>query len=75
MCVGPMKPKRPAAPTPDPAIEAEQKEQKEQATEEAKSRRDTALEESVSRVRGGRGRRSLITSSRGGMGFYNEYLK
>lgn len=68
MCVG-----RPKTPKPDPAVAAQQAEQKRQETEKKAERRQEALSETVSRRRGGRGRRSLITGSGGGMGFYNEY--
>jgi len=71
MCVGRS---APAAPKPDPAVEAQQKEQREQETAKKAERRQEALSETVSRRRGGRGRRSLITGSGGGMGYYNEYL-
>lgn len=70
MCVG----RTPKAPTPDPAVEAQQAEQKQQEQATKSARKQTALAETVSRRRGGRGRRSLITGSSGGMGFYNEYL-
>jgi len=70
MCVG----RTPKPPASDPSIEAEQKQQQEQATEKARTAKQTALAETVSRRRGGRGRRSLITGSSGGMGFYNEYV-
>lgn len=71
MCVGRSKPQ---APAPDPAVEAQQKEQKAQEMERAKTSRQEALSETVARRRGGRGRRSLISGTGGGMGFYNEYL-
>jgi len=76
MCAGPLAPKK-SAPVvvKNEAAEAEQAEQKAQATEKAKTQKAERLEETVTRIRGGRGRRSLITSARGGMGYYNEYLK
>ena len=80
MCAGPFRPSRPAPPPPDPVVEQEQAEQKAQATEKAKTARSERLAETladlggVRRRGGGRGRRSLITGSRGGMGYYNEYL-
>lgn len=77
MCAGPFVPKKPkpVVVEPDPVVEAEQEVQKQKATDTAKEQKSERLEETVTRIRGGRGRRSLITSSRGGMGFYNEYLK
>ena len=41
---------------------------------EKKEIKQDALEETVARRKGGTGRRSLIKSSGGGMGFYNKYL-
>jgi|DEB0MinimDraft_10_1074344.scaffolds.fasta_scaffold04192_9 hypothetical protein len=70
MCVG----RTPKAPQTDPAVEAQQTEQRQQEQAVKSERRQTALAETVSRRRGGRGRRSLITGSSGGMGFYNEYV-
>lgn len=63
------------APAEDPAVKQQREEsiQKEQA--ERKTIRQQALETRVKGIRGGSGRRSLITSSGGGMGFYNEYNK
>lgn len=72
MCVGGGAPSTPA---PDPAVAEQQAEAKAQETTKAKTRRQEALEQRLTSMRGGRGRRSLLTSSRGGMGFYNEYLK
>ena len=74
MCAGPLKPKSSPAPIRNEAAEAQQAEQKAAATEKAKSQKSERLEEAVTRIRGGRGRRSLMTSSRGGMGYYNEYM-
>lgn len=75
MCVGGGKPK---PPPPDPAVEAEQAERKAAATEKAKEARAERLESALTTIgdgrRGGRGRRSLITGTRGGMGYYNEYM-
>lgn len=74
MCVGPFRPKRQAAPAPDPVVQQQAEEAQAKATEKAKTRKQEALEQTLTRIRGGRGRRSLITGSRGGMGFYNEYM-
>lgn len=74
MCAGPLKPKSSPVVVRNEAAEAQQAEAKVEATEKAKVRKQQALEDTLTRVRGGRGRRSLITGSRGGMGFYNEYM-
>ena len=62
---------------PDPKIAAEQKAAVDRAAEDARSTRDDRLKERLTIIggkgRGGRGRRSLLTSSRGGMGYFNEY--
>ncbi len=77
MCAGPFRSKRTVV-QPDPKIEAEQKAAADRATEDARSTRDDRLKETLTLIggkgRGGRGRRSLLTSSRGGMGYFNEYL-
>lgn len=72
MCTS--RPSTPAPPPPDPEVEAQQEAQREEATAEKKEMRDKTLQQTVSRLRGGSGRRSLIKGSGGGMGFYNEYL-
>lgn len=78
MCAGPFRPKKSAPPPPDPRIEAEQKAAEDRANQEAAERRQAQLTERLTQIggsgRGGRGRRSLLTSSRGGMGYYNEYM-
>lgn len=66
MCLS--KPKAP--PPPDTSAQDAQM-AKEQAT--AKEQKAKTLEKRVQRIRGGSGRRSLISGSGGGMGFYNEY--
>lgn len=69
MCIG-GSPKTPA-PDPQVAMERESEKAKEQArTTEMKQE---ALEETVSRKRRGTGRRSLLSGSGGGIGFYNRY--
>jgi hypothetical protein len=66
---------RPSAPPPpDPKIAEQQEEQKAQTTEKKKDAKEETLQRTVTRLRGGTGRRSLIKGSGGGMGFYNEYL-
>jgi hypothetical protein len=63
--------KQPQMPAPDPSIEAERKERMAQETADKASRRDTALEETVRKKKKGTGTRSLLTSSSGGIGYYN----
>lgn len=60
-------------PAPDPELEKERESEK--AKEQAKTAemKQEALEETVSRRRKGTGRRSLLTGSGGGVGFYNRY--
>jgi hypothetical protein len=62
-------------PAEDPSVKAQREEDTAKAEAERKVIRQEALERRVSGIRGGTGRRSLITSSGGGMGFYNEYKK
>ena len=63
----------PRTPAPDPELEKERESEK--AKEQAKTAemKQEALEETVSRRRKGTGRRSLLTGSGGGVGFYNRY--
>jgi len=72
MCTS--RPKAPPPPRPDPVVEQQQEEQKQQTTEKKKDAKEKTLQRTVTRLRGGSGRRSLIKGSGGGMGFYNEYL-
>jgi len=60
-------------PAPDPEVEMERESEK--AKEQAKTTemKQEALEETVSRKRRGTGRRSLLSGSGGGIGFYNRY--
>lgn len=69
MCIG----RGPRTPSIDPSVKAEQEAQKAKAMEEKKTAKQDALEQTVSEMRRGRGRRSLISGSGGGMGYYNEY--
>ena len=67
MCVG-SRPSPPPPPAPDPSVQAAQK-------QAARSeRKQEVLEKGVRRARGGSGRRSLLSGSGGGMGYYNEFL-
>ena len=71
MCVFSSPPK-PPAPDPDIEIERENQEQEEEAKrEEAKQDR---LEDAVQRAGGGTTVPSLLTSTRGGIGYYDETL-
>jgi len=63
-----------SSPKPDPEVEQQQESQKAEETAKRKTRKQEALQETLTTMRGGRGRRSLIKSGSGGMGFYNEYL-
>jgi len=63
----------PKPPPPDPVVEQEREAAKaEEQVAKAEMRQD-ALEETVSRKRKGTGRRSLLSGSGGGIGFYNRY--
>ena len=70
MCVASLKPSSPAPPPPDPQVEAA----KEIETDKQRQRVAEQVQRRVQRTRGGTGRRSLISGSGGGMGYYNEYL-
>ena len=63
----------PAPPKPDPQVEMEREAQVEKEQVKTKEMKQEALEETVSRRRKGTGRRSLLTGSGGGVGFYNRY--
>ena len=69
MCLG----SSPKTPAPDPEVEMERESQK--AKEQAKTAdmKQEALEETVSQKRKGTGRRSLLTGSGGGIGYYDRY--
>ena len=69
MCVG----RAPKTPQIDPAIKAQQDADKAKALEEKKGAKQEALQETVQSMRKGSGRRSLISSSGGGAGFYNRF--
>ena len=70
MCLPSRSPKPPQEP-PEVKMEREAEKEKEQ-TKTAELKQD-ALEETVSRKRKGTGRRSLLTGSGGGIGFYDRY--
>ncbi len=66
-------PSGPSAPPRNIQAETQQKEQAEQQTETKRTARQDALETKVAGIRGGTGRRSLISGTSGGMGYYSEY--
>ena len=70
MCIGG---RRPSPPAPDPEVEMERESEKAKEQVKTKEMKQEALEETVSRKRKGTGRRSLLTGSGGGVGFYNRY--
>jgi len=63
----------PKMPAPDPSIEQDRKDRMAQETAEARRNRDMALQETVQRKKKGVGKRSLLTGSSGGIGYYNQY--
>ena len=70
MCIGG---RSPSPPAPDPEVEMERESEKAKEKVKTKEMKQEALEETVSRRRKGTGRRSLLTGSGGGVGFYNRY--
>lgn len=60
-------------PREDPAAKAQREEATAKEQAEKKELKQDALSQKVAGIRGGAGRRSLISSSGGGMGYYNEY--
>ena len=63
----------PSPPAPDPEVEMERESEKAKEQVKTSEMKQEALEETVSRKRKGTGRRSLLTGSGGGVGFYNRY--
>ena len=63
----------PSPPPPDPIVEKERESVKAEEQAKKADMRQDALEETVTRKRKGTGRRSLLTGSGGGIGFYNRY--
>lgn len=63
----------PSPPPPDPIVEQERESVKAEEQAKKADMRQDALEETVTRKRKGTGRRSLLTGSGGGIGFYNRY--
>ena len=70
MCIGG---RSPSPPAPDPEVEMERESEKAKEQVKTSEMKQEALEETVSRKRKGTGRRSLLTGSGGGVGFYNRY--
>ena len=70
MCIGG---RSPSPPAPDPEVEMERESEKAKEQVKTKEMKQEALEETVSKKRKGTGRRSLLTGSGGGVGFYNRY--
>ena len=70
MCL-PGRSPRPPAPDPEVKMERESEKAKEQA--KTADMKQEALEGTVSNKRKGTGRRSLLTGSGGGIGYYNRY--
>lgn len=64
---------RSKTPQEDPAAKAQREEAIAKEQTQRKELKQEALSQRVSGIRGGSGRRSLISSSGGGMGYYNEY--
>lgn len=60
-------------PAPDPEVEMERESEKAKEQARTTEMKQEALEETVSRKRRGTGRRSLLSGSGGGIGFYNRY--
>lgn len=69
MCLG----GSPKTPAPDPQVEKERESEKAKEQARTTEMKQEALEETVSRKRRGTGRRSLLSGSGGGIGFYNRY--
>ena len=64
-----------SSPPPEPDKQAKAERESEKAKEQAKTSemKQEALEGTVSRRRKGTGRRSLLTGSGGGIGYYDRY--
>ena len=70
MCLGSSSPR---PPEPDKQAEAERESEKAKEQVKTSEMKQEALEETVSRRRKGTGRRSLLTGSGGGIGYYDRY--
>lgn len=69
MCIS----RGPSVPAVDPAAEAERQRAAEAAEQEKRSRKQEALMETAEAKRGGAGRRSLLTGTGGGAGYFSRY--
>ena len=69
MCLG----RSPKPPAPDPEVEMEREAEKEKEQTKTKVMKRLACWKTVSQKRKGTGRRSLLTGSGGGIGYYNRY--
>ena len=69
MCIG----RSPKPPQEPPEVKMEREAEKEKEQVKTADLKQEALEETVSRKRKGTGRRSLLTGSGGGIGFYDRY--
>ena len=72
MCLS--RPSTPSRPAVDPNVEAMRKDQEAAERRKIADNKAEALEARVRRMRGGSGLRSLLTSNRGGLGYYSETL-
>lgn len=68
------RPSRPSRPAVDPNVQAMRQQQEAAERRKRADAKQEALEERVRRMRGGAGLRSLLTSNRGGLGYYSETL-
>jgi|TARA_B100001741_G_scaffold313725_1_gene321404 hypothetical protein len=74
MCL-PSRPSAPPPPAPDPMAMEAQRQQRAENQAVRSERKADVLEKGIRRARGGSGRRSLLSkTSKGGMGYYNEFL-
>ena len=71
MCVAPTKPKAPAG---DPNVEIERENQKQEELKNQAQARAETLQRTIKRKRGGLGSVSLLTGSKGGMGYFDGTL-
>lgn len=69
MCLGGSSP----TPAPDPELAKERESEKSKEQFKMAEMKQEALEETVSQKRKGTGRRSLLTGSGGGIGYYDRY--
>ena len=68
------RPSRPSRPAVDPNVAAMRAQEESSERRKRADEKEEALEERVRRLRGGSGLRSLLTSNRGGLGYYSETL-